>query len=40
MEKLTKKIEGHLLDLIETGTYDAPWPEILWLIPGILNLID
>ncbi len=24
-----QKIAGHLLDLIETGTYDAPWAEIL-----------
>lgn len=24
-----KKIVGHMLDLIETGTYDAPWAEIL-----------
>lgn len=24
-----EKIAGHLLDLIETGTYDAPWAEIL-----------
>lgn len=24
-----KKIAGHLLDLIETGTYEAPWAEVL-----------
>jgi len=24
-----ERIAGHLLDLIETGTYDAPWVTIL-----------